>query len=120
MSDVGIPLEQDLAYDAHTGACPVGPNAPWPAAQRVRVSGWNHISPNNKAQPLMQSLVNYGATVVAVDANNWFDYESGIFDSCSKDADLGHAVLAVGYGENYWKIQNSWGLAGGSKDTFGC
>jgi hypothetical protein len=57
----------------------------------------------------MQSLLNYGATVVAVDAKKWFHYESGIFDSCSKDAELGHAVLAVGYAENYWKIQNSWG-----------
>jgi len=113
MKDYGIPMDSDLGYDAKTESCPIGLNAPWPASQRVRVSGWNHISPNNKAEPLMQSIVNNGPTVVAVDANNWFDYESGIFDGCDKDAELGHAVLAVGYGQDqgkkYWTIQNSWG-----------
>ena len=61
----------------------------------------------------MQSLVQNGPTVVAVDANDWFDYDNGVFNGCSKDADLGHAVLAKGYGEEngnkYWTIQNSWG-----------
>jgi len=113
MKDYGIPMDSDLSYDAKTESCPIGLSAPWPASQRVRVSGWNHISPNNKAEPLMQSIVNNGPTVVAVDANNWFDYESGIFDGCDKDATLGHAVLAVGYGQDqgkkYWTIQNSWG-----------
>jgi cathepsin L len=113
MKDYGIPMDGDLRYTAKTESCPIGMSAPWPASQRVRVSGWNHISPNNKAEPLMQSIVNNGPTVVAVDANNWFDYESGIFDGCDKDATLGHAVLAVGYGQDqgkkYWTIQNSWG-----------
>jgi cathepsin L len=117
MKDYGIPLDSDLGYDAKTESCPIGLNGPWPASQRVRVSGWNHISPNNKAAPLMQSIVNNGPTVVAVDANNWFDYESGIFDGCDKDAELGHAVLAVGYGQDqgkkYWTIQNSWGAEWG-------
>lgn len=117
MKDYGIPMDSDLSYDARTESCPVGLNAPWPATQRVRLSGWNHISPNNKAEPLMQSIVNNGPTVVAVDANNWFDYESGIFDGCDKDATLGHAVLAVGYGQDqgkkYWTIQNSWGAEWG-------
>jgi len=112
MTDYGIPMQQDLAYDAHTDACPVNLDAPWPTSQRVRLSGWNHIQPNNKAAPLMQSLVQNGPTVVAVDANNWFDYDSGIFDGCGRDATLGHAVLAVGYGKesgkDYWTIQNSW------------
>merc|ERR1719313_1126595 len=84
----------------------------WPSKQRVRVSGWNQL-PSNKYQPLMQALTQEGPAVVSVDANNWFDYESGVFDGCDKDAVLGHAVLLKGYGEDngrsYWRIQNSWG-----------
>lgn len=118
MRDYGIPLESDLPYDATTDACPHNLQGPWPAAQRVRVSGWDQL-PSNSAEPLKHALVNEGPVVVAVDANNWFNYESGIFDGCSKDAILGHAVLVRGYGDDggrkYWQIQNSWGSDWGEK-----
>lgn len=117
--DHGVPLEIDLEYTAVTGSCPISgqPKQPvldemWPAQKRVVVSGWNQL-PSNKAAPMMQALVNEGPVVVAVDGNDWFDYSSGVFDGCEKDADLGHAVLLTGYGEDsgkkYWRIQNSWG-----------
>jgi len=112
--DHGIPLESDLPYTAQTEQCPQS----FPASTRVRVSGWNNL-PSNQAKPLMQALVQQGPTVVAVDANNWFDYEKGIFDSCDKDATLGHAVLAKGYGRedssDFWLIQNSWGRQWGEE-----
>jgi cathepsin L len=119
MRDHGIPLEGDLPYKARTGQCPQQPLAgAFPASQRVRVSGWNAL-PSNKAKPLMQALVSLGPTVVAVDGNNWFNYESGIFDGCDKDATIGHAVLAKGYGQDsgtgYWLIQNSWGSQWGEQ-----
>jgi len=119
MRDHGIPLEQDLPYNAQTGTC--NPNAVsgvYPANSRVRVSGWNAL-PSNQAKPLMQALANEGPTVVAVDGNNWFDYSAGVFDGCDKDATLGHAVLAKGFGKdassgkNFWLIQNSWGKSWG-------
>jgi cathepsin L len=111
--DVGIPLEADMAYTAEDGACPKQGPGPWDGVhQRVRASGWTAL-PSNKAEPLMQALVQTGPVVVAVDGNNWFNYDSGVFDDCGKDAILGHAVLAKGYGsdngKNYWLIQNSWG-----------
>jgi len=115
MRDHGIPLEQDLPYNAQTGQCaPSALSGVYPANSRVRVSGWNAL-PSNQAKPLMQALATQGPTVVAVDANNWFDYSSGVFDGCDKDATLGHAVLAKGFGKdtdsgkNFWLIQNSWG-----------
>jgi len=110
--DYGIPLDSELEYEAVTGACPVGLDGPWPTKSRARLSGWNQL-PSNRAEPLEQALVTQGPAVVAVDANNWLDYNNGIFDDCDKDAVLGHAVLAIGYGEEngvkYWHIQNSWG-----------
>lgn len=113
MIDHGIPLESEVPYNAQTGQCEnTNRDGPWSSDKRVMVSSWNQL-PSNKLQPLKQAVTNEGPTVVSVDANNWFDYTSGIFDGCDKDAVLGHAVLLVGYGQengkNYWRIQNSWG-----------
>jgi len=117
--DHGIPLESNYAYTAETGSCPMNPATDlFPASQRARVAGWTTL-PSNKAQPLMEALYSQGPVVVAVDANDWFDYDNGVFDGCKKDATLGHAVLAKGYGgegsTKYWRIQNSWGGNWGEK-----
>mmetsp|Transcript_7055 Transcript_7055/g.20018 ORF Transcript_7055/g.20018 Transcript_7055/m.20018 type:complete len:453 (+) Transcript_7055:79-1437(+) len=120
MRDYGIPLESEMPYHARTEQCAQAPlSGPWRAASsRVRVDGWTAL-PSNKAEPLMQALTQAGPVVVAVDGNNWFNYDSGVFDDCDKDAILGHAVLAKGYGKDggnkYWLIQNSWGADWGEQ-----
>lgn len=117
MKEHGIPLEHDYAYTAETGQCPMTPLiGDFPAPKRAKVSGWTAL-PSNKAEPLLQALYSKGPVVVAVDADAWFEYKSGIFDGCKKDAHIGHAVLAKGYGgqdnAKYWQIQNSWGAEWG-------
>jgi len=117
MRDNGIPLESDMPYLGQAKTCQAtAAGEALPSQRRVRVSGW-HALPSNKAEPLMRALVEQGPVVVAVDADNWFNYDSGIFDDCARDAVLGHAVLAKGYGEDagrkYWLIQNSWGAEWG-------
>merc|ERR1719440_1596514 len=117
MKEHGIPLEHDYAYTAETGQCPMTPLiGDFPAPKRAKVSGWTSL-PSNKAEPLLQALYSKGPVVVAVDADAWFEYKSGIFDGCKKDAHIGHAVLAKGYGgqgdAQYWHIQNSWGAEWG-------
>jgi cathepsin L len=115
--DHGIPMDSDLTYTAQTGKCQY-PEGLYPASQRVRVSGF-HALPSNKYAPLMNAVAQEGPTVVSVDGNSWFDYYSGVFDGCEKDAILGHAVLLVGYGSDkgkpYWRIQNSWGADWGEQ-----
>lgn len=73
--------------------------------------GWERL-PENKYHPLLRAVVEHGPAVVSVDASQWTYYESGIFDGCSKDSIVNHAVVLVGYGSEplkYWLIQNSWG-----------
>merc|ERR1719253_880243 len=74
--------------------------------------GWSTL-PKNEYEPLVRTLAEDGPVAVSVAADQWFSYESGIFDGCGKDAVIDHAVTAIGYGEEnnhkYWVIQNSWG-----------
>jgi C1A family cysteine protease len=54
---------------------------------------------------------------VAVDANQWGPYKSGIFSGCSPDIQVNHAVNIVGVNvpEGYWIVRNSWGEWWGDK-----
>jgi cathepsin L len=110
--DHGLPLESDYAYTGKDGSCQS------PTGQRAKVTGWTNV-PSNNAQSLMDALYNSGPVVVAVAADDWFDYDNGIYDGCKKDATLDHAVLAKGYGGQgdgmWWRIQNSWGANWGEQ-----
>ena len=48
---------------------------------------------------------------VAVDANKWGPYRSGIFSGCPVDYSVNHGVNIVGVNVagGYWIIRNSWG-----------
>jgi len=112
MREHGIPMEGDLPYIAETKSCPLKLEESVDAVKRVVVNGWNRLLSNSVA-PLMQALVQTGPVVVAAAADQWFNYDSGIFDDCPKDVVLNHAILAKGFAEDngrkYWLIQNSWG-----------
>jgi len=59
----------------------------------------------------LQSACNSRPVSVAVDANNWSYYSSGIFSNCGSSLD--HGVLLAGYNSSYWLIKNSWGSSWG-------
>jgi len=120
MRDHGIPLESAFPYRARTQRCPrpFTSEGLWQSPSRARIDGWASL-PSNELAPFMQALVEEGPVVVAVDGSSWSYYRRGIFDVCEKNAILGHAVLAKGFGEEsgnkYWLIQNSWGEAWGER-----
>lgn len=75
--------------------------------------GWERL-PENRYEPLRRAVALRGPVAISVAASDWALYLSGIFDTCSRDAVIDHAVTLVGYGEQgkgdkYWLIQNSWG-----------
>ncbi|CAE7727836.1 SAG39 [Symbiodinium sp. CCMP2592] len=82
--------------------------------QTLGIHGWEKL-PENKYLPLMRALVQHGPVAVSVSADSWDLYLKGIFDYCSKDVIIDHAVTLTGYGKDvelgkkYWKILNSWG-----------
>jgi cathepsin L len=73
------------------------------------------VLPSNQYTPLLEALYESGPVGVSVAAGKWFNYQSGIFDSCtgSAGAVVDHAVVAVAFGEQagtkYWTLMNSWG-----------
>lgn len=80
--------------------------------------GWERL-PENKYEPLLRAVFERGPVAVSVAASAWSSYLHGIFDHCSKDAVIDHAVTLIGFGEGFgsdgtskemfWIIQNSWG-----------
>jgi len=83
---------------------------------RLGLQSW-HKLPENKALPLMLAVAE-GPVAVSVGADEWTLYSNGIFDGCSRDAVIDHAVVLFGYGKgthgiekgnNYWLVRNSWG-----------
>jgi cathepsin L len=67
----------------------------------------------------MQAVANIGPLAISVDASNFHNYESGIYQGCdyNQNIDIDHAVVLVGYGSengtDYWIIRNSWGTTYG-------
>jgi len=65
-----------------------------------------------KSESAMEShICNNGPVAVAVDANSFQTYKSGVFQSWSCGTSLDHAVTLIGVDadKNAWIIQNSWG-----------
>lgn len=82
-----------------------------PGAQFGMLS-WERL-PENKYEDLLHAVQD-GPVGISVAASNWFEYSHGIFDRCSKDSVIDHAVVLIGYGQDesgdgFWLIKNSWG-----------
>lgn len=87
----------------------------------MTVEGYMKL-PKNSYKHLLKAVATVGPIAISVDASQFSEYESGVFDGCSSQeyVDIDHAVSLVGYGtdENegdYWLVRNSWGEYYGEK-----
>lgn len=99
--------EGDYPYKGTAGTCKVKTGV-------VSVKSWGNVT--KKSTSALKSALNKQPIAVSIDASSrtFGNYSSGIITSgCGTSLD--HAVLAVGYGSNYFIVKNSWGTSWGEK-----
>jgi len=105
----GIALDSEYSSSGNCGQSQL-------SSSQLHLQGMSFVQlPINDGAKLKCTLFSVGPVVVSVAADTWQSYSSGVFDDCSVNATVDHAVLAVGFGrdddlsKDYWTIRNSWG-----------
>jgi len=79
------------------------------SCEKVQVGVKGAVSVNGGDSGLASAIDRQPVVVVVAAGNSvWKQYSGGVVSSCDT-SNVDHAVLAVGYSENYFKIRNSWG-----------
>jgi len=79
-----------------------------------QVSGWTDLGETD--QDMMAALAVQPVSVaIEADQRAFQFYSSGVFPASECGNNLDHAVLAVGYDSNSYKIKNSWGTSWGDQ-----
>lgn len=97
----GLTLEQSYPFIGWDSSCK--------SDYSPEVSNVDFVQLPNDNDAIKNYIASNGACTVCVDGTNWWDYYGGIFNGVKGTPKCNHAVLLVGYGPNYWLIQNSWG-----------
>jgi hypothetical protein len=107
------PLNTEVNYpytsgaNGATGVC----NEALEQAGTYGIDGYGCIEPLN-CQAIVDR-VNKQPLYIGVNASNWKLYTGGIFPPTDCTTNHNHGVLLMGYGPDYWLIQNSWGTTWG-------
>ncbi|CAG9833766.1 unnamed protein product [Diabrotica balteata] len=109
VKDHGISSEADYPFVAKKGTC----KKDIPKVITT-LSGYKGIKQSEN--DLISALANIGPVAVAVSTEHWIPYKGGVFNKtdCATEFTT-HAVLAVGYTEDYITIKNTWGPGWGDK-----
>ena len=100
----GLPYQSEFGYDPYSnniGICYT--------KNLIKVSNKTRVSKYHIDDSMIMTMLQDGPVVAAVSATGWEKYSSGVF-SCTPNAQINHAVMIVGYAQNYWIIKNSWGV----------
>jgi len=113
-------------YKGRNGQCQTGIDS------GIRLIGFVGVESGSGSQVMtdadLAAAVMQGIVEVAVGADGQFtSYSSGILTRVTTSCSLNHEVVVTGYGQNYWKIKNSWGASWGEggfirfeRSTAGC
>lgn len=100
IKDHGIVHENEYPYKAVKQTCKTNSGS-------FKISGYK----DDRGCTALATALQSRPVSVAVDANKWSSYRSGVFNSCGTSLD--HGVLLVGATDSYWKVKNSWGTSWG-------
>jgi len=110
ISNGGIDTEASYPYTAQDGTCVYD-------ASNSGSTLKTYTNVNSGDETDLLAKVTLGPTSIAIDASqsSFQFYSSGIYSdpNCSTTA-LDHGVLAVGWGNGYWIVKNSWGADWGN------
>lgn len=82
-------------------------------ASGIKISGYTEVEASDSG--LASALRSSSASVTLKADSRFQSYRSGILTGVSTSCGINHAVLATGYGSNFWKIKNSWGRGWGEQ-----
>ncbi|EGR30544.1 papain family cysteine protease, putative [Ichthyophthirius multifiliis] len=108
----GLAQESEYPYTATDGSC-----QDTSKFKKVNITKFADV-PKGNCNSLKKALAQQPVSI-AVDAEEWQFYTSGILKKCGKQLD--HGVLLVGFVQkgddnaNAWKVKNSWGPSWGEK-----
>jgi len=106
---VNVCSESSYPYTARDGSCKA--SSCTTAIPRGGISGYKTVSQSTSS---LKSAIMQGPVSVAIEADQMsFQLYNGGTITSGCGTNLDHAVLAVGYGDSYFKVKNSWGASWG-------
>lgn len=108
----GLCTEQDYPYTSGTTKTSGECNPSCDMVDGSQITGFVDV-PQNSDDAMMQALSKQPVSIaIQADQRDFQLYKSGIFTGdCGTNLD--HGVLAVGYGEDYYLVKNSWSSSWG-------
>merc|ERR1739848_447904 len=105
---VNVATESSYPYTARDGSCKSSFTT---AVPQGGITGYKTVQASTAS---LKSAIQQGPVSVAIEADQYTfqAYQSGTITSgCGTNLD--HGVLAVGYGDSYYLVKNSWGTSFG-------
>ena len=127
--DFGAVFEADFPYEESNATCDC------PYAHHYVITYWGYVKYDRDTrisapEDIKQAIVDYGPVATSVRVNDEFlAYTGGIFNACTSEPPVNHAVLLVGWDDSLgadgcWIVRNSWnsgwGDAGYMYAEYGC
>jgi len=106
----GIDSWDSYPYEEKEGSCRYSAGS-----KAASCSGLVRVPKGESA--MKDAVASAGPVSTAIDANHdsFMSYKSGIYSEPACTTAISHAILAVGYGDGYWLVKNSWGESWGEK-----
>jgi C1A family cysteine protease len=98
----GIAAEDKYPYKPVSGKCTL-------KTGDFKISSFTDVEAGDVDQ--LAAAVAQQPVSIAVDANNFQFYSSGVFSDCKESLD--HGVTLIGYTKEAWIVRNSWGESWG-------